>query len=169
MKCYYHNVQDAVGQCVDCKKGLCRECCDLKSSASKDLFCYDCLVEAGKQGLADLEALKAKAKREQKWMIAGAIVGAVIVGPILGAGIGGVGGFIIGWLFGVFGTASLGTIINQFQDYGAFIGAVSILVCPIITVVRFFKRRNLVRDAAIAQEEDARLLLRLKENMEQIA
>ncbi len=38
MKCFYHVNEDAVGQCVDCGKFLCREC----ASKYKPVLCDDC-------------------------------------------------------------------------------------------------------------------------------
>lgn len=38
MKCYYHNHADAVTQCVDCGKALCRSCAD----KYEPILCPDC-------------------------------------------------------------------------------------------------------------------------------
>lgn len=38
MKCFYHEDREAVAQCVDCNKGLCKEC----ASKYKPILCDDC-------------------------------------------------------------------------------------------------------------------------------
>ena len=45
MKCYDHEDRDAVGICVSCKKGLCRDCA---IEYDGKLYCKDCFDIADK-------------------------------------------------------------------------------------------------------------------------
>ena len=136
MACYHHPSQQAVAQCSQCGKGICRDCYDSYGAgmgAGKAL-CFDCTEEMVKEHAADVDAFRSKVKRERIFMIVGAVIGVFV-----GAGMASQGGPAI-FILAVFACASLGTIYNMFNEYGAVLGVISIIVSPIISIYRFVKR-----------------------------
>ena len=158
--CYHHPSQKSVAHCRECGKGLCKDCYDSYGAgmgAGKAL-CFNCTEELVKQNSAEVEWLKNQVKKERAWMIVGAVIGAIIIGPILAAELG-----AIGWFFGVFIGMSLGTIFNGFMEYGWLVGGVMILISPIMSIVRFVKRINQIKQADEILESDARILQEMRD------
>lgn len=155
MACYHHPSQQAVAKCSQCGKGICKDCYDSYGAgmgAGKAL-CFDCTEDMVKEHAADVDAFRAKVKRERILMIVGAVIG-VFVGGGMAANDGGPALFVLA----VFACASLGTIYNMFKEYGAVIGIISIIVSPIISIYRFVKRIRQIKEADEIIESDARIL-----------
>ena len=62
MKCFYHEDREAVSQCVDCGKFLCKEC----ASKYKPILCDDCYEERIAQNQANNIAWAQQVERTYK-------------------------------------------------------------------------------------------------------
>jgi hypothetical protein len=153
--CYHHPSQKSVANCRECGKGLCRDCYDSYGAgmgAGKAL-CFDCTEELVRQNSAEIEWLKKQVKKERLWMIIGAILGFFV----------GAAGGPAGMFFGLFIGASLGTIFNGFMEYGWLVGGIMVVISPIMSIVRFVKRINQIKQADEILESDARILREMRD------
>lgn len=83
MKCYYHPEEEAVGQCVDCGKFLCKEC----ASKYKPVLCDDCYETRRRNNELDLlDEAKGFAWGYIKGVIAGIIIAKIVYTVINDAG-----------------------------------------------------------------------------------
>lgn len=62
MKCYYHSLEDAVGQCCMCKRFLCKTCFD----SLKDGLCSICLRKEETAEIEYIRACKERSIRENQ-------------------------------------------------------------------------------------------------------
>ena len=164
MGCFHHPSQQAVIICQgdDCGKGMCRDCYDSYGAgmgAGKAL-CFDCTEELVIETASEIAWLREQVKKERMWMYVGAGLGAIIIGPMLASG--GELGFI-GWLFGVAIGMSLGTIVNGFREFGWLVGVIMIIVSPIMSIVRFKRRFDQIKQCDEILESDARVLQEMRD------
>jgi hypothetical protein len=161
MACYHHPSQQAVAHCKVCGKGICKDCYDSYGAGmgAGQAMCFDCTEEMVKDHGAEIAWLRKQVKKERTWMIVGAVLGAIIIGPmLLASGMG-----FIGWLFGVFIGMSLGTIFNGFTEFGWFVGLIMIVVSPIMSIVRFVKRINQIKQCDEILASDAQILQEMRD------
>ena len=155
MGCYHHPSQQAVATCRECGKGICRDCYDSYGAgmgAGKAL-CFDCTEELVKENMAEIAWLRSTVKKERTLMIVGAVIGLIV-----GIGAMGPAGFVL-----IFVGASLGTIIRQFNEYGAIIGVPAIIISPIMSIYRFVKRINQMKQCDAILASDARVIQEMRD------
>ena len=169
MACYHHPEEQSVALCKECGKGICKDCFDTYASGigSNKALCFDCVEERVQQNIAEVDAFRSKVKRERTWMIVGAVLGAILIGPMLASiAQGEVLAAFIMWSLGVFGGASLGTIISGFKEYGWVVGIIMIVISPIMSIVRYVKRLNQIKECDAIISSDARFLREMRDYFE---
>lgn len=75
MKCYYHPESDAVAQCKECGRSLCKECSDKYISDFGEILCEDC---AKKKNEAIEKEIKEVFSQEKKDLIISSIIGVAV-------------------------------------------------------------------------------------------
>ena len=164
MTCYHHPSREAAASCKWCGKGICKDCYDSYGAgmgAGKAL-CFDCAEEMVKKNTSEIMWLREQVEIERKWMKIGAIVGAIVLG--IGMAVdGGFLGFLLGVFLGASLGASLGTIINFGMENGAVSAVFAIFVSPIISIYRFVKRVNQIKQCEEIIASDARILQEMRD------
>jgi len=167
MVCYHHPSKQAVATCSVDGKGICKDCYDSYGAgmgAGKAL-CFDCTEEMMKENAREILWLQKQVKKERIWMI----VGAITVGLALGIGMSGdmgIAGFFLGLFVGGFVGGSLGTIVNGFSEHGPVIGMIMIIISPVMTLVRFFKRGKQIKRCNKILASDARAIQEMRDYFE---
>ena len=161
MVCYHHSSQNAVAQCAECGKGICKDCYDSYGAgmgAGKAL-CFDCTEELVKGNSAEIAAFRSKVKLERIMIV----VGFFVIGFLLTMMVND-GGFDFG-MFLVYGCVggSAWTIIKNFYYYGAVVGVISMIVSPVMTLVRFFKRMKQIKQCDEILASDARIIQEMRD------
>jgi len=171
-RCYHHPSKDAVVQCSECGKGICKDCYDMYGD-SKTALCFNCTEEAVKEHAADIAAFRSKVKRERIFMIVGGIIGYII----------GVWGFIGDNGPAAFGSAFiiafLGASIGALIKVGKFIKSIipgdgGNIICylvacflapayPFITLYGFIKRHKQIKQADEIIADDERILQEMRD------
>jgi hypothetical protein len=163
-KCYHHPSQNAVVQCRGCGKGICKDCfnvygVDIGEYAGQAL-CYDCTEVLVTENITNITAFKERVKKERMWMIVGAVIGAAIAIFMNSV----VGYFSGGLLFlGIVIGASFGTIHYLYERWGVVIGTIALIICPIMSIYRFVKRINQIKEADEIVTSDTRTLQEMKD------
>ncbi len=167
-KCYHHPSKDAVAQCSECGKGICKDCYDSYGAgmgAGKAL-CFDCTEEMVKDHAADIAAFRRQVKTEIILMIIGAVIG-YILGVWAFIGDNGSMAFVSALLIACLG-ASLGALIKVGKfikriipgdagDVIAYLAACFLAPAyPFITLFGFIKRNKQIKqaDEVIASDEN---------------
>jgi hypothetical protein len=125
-------------------------------------LCFDCTEEMVKESAGEIAWLRNTVKKERLWMIIGAVVGFLFIGGMLAGQGMGFGGMIFGLFIGM----SLGTIFNGFMEHGAVVGFIMIIVSPIMSIVRFVKRINQIKQCDAILAEDAQILQNMRDYFE---
>ena len=162
MACYHHPSQQAVAHCKVCGKGICKDCYDSYGAGMGEgkAMCFDCTEEMVKEHESEIYWLQKQVKRERMWMIVGAVLG-IFIGAVLAAE----GGPLM-FILAFFACASLGTIVNGFMEGGWLVGTIMIVVSPIMSIVRFVKRINQIKQAEEILAADARILQEMRDYFE---
>lgn len=174
LRCYHHSScedRPAVSRCTKCGKGLCAECTDkLRSNETGKMLCVDCLNDELAEDAAWALRMERTLKKEMSFITVGFIIGMLIylfwslvfiVGVI---STGQHSEFLLFLLFGLYIPAvlsSFGTIVGEARGNGFILGllifAVMAVISPVMSVVRYVKRRkdvkNLKRFVALREIE----------------
>ena len=162
--CYHHPSRQAVAKCARCGKGVCEDCHDSYGAGDGNTLCFDCTEAMVEEHVAEIWAFRQKVKKERIFMIIGMVIGACffieagVVGVVLGAGIGGSLWTIIKTIGSVFFKEEQGTVIAVMMF--------TIIFSPIITIVRFFKRFNQIKQCNEIIAHDARILQEMRDYFE---
>lgn len=145
MKCYYHPESDAVAQCKECGRYLCKECSDKYMAAFEEVLCEDCAQKRFDTTERDCREAFAQEKKD---LIRSSIIGAVIA--IFAAGSGGLWYVLAFFLpFGWFRdeTSSLEKAIRSSGSsggayvFGRIIGFfIKLLLCTVLGIPMFIKK-----------------------------
>jgi len=131
MACYHHTSKQAVGQCSNCGKGICKNCYDTYRGV-----CYDCAEKAADESLDEAMEFKSSVVMARKGMITGSIVGGVI-GLVIGIAAG-VGTAADAGVLGAIGVIILAPI------WGLCLGGslVAVVKAVYVFIASFFKNKS---------------------------
>jgi len=181
IECGSHTSKQAVVLCRDCGKGICRDCYDSYGAgigAGKAL-CFECTERMVQKHLFEINEFRSVVKGERTWMIIGAVIGSFLLAywgsnqPASNAGT-----VIIFWILGAFIGASIGTIIistikagfssgkEEGMGTGCVVAVISalgmLLISPIMSIYRFFKRNKQIKQANAIIASDERILQEIR-------
>jgi uncharacterized membrane protein (DUF485 family) len=125
-------------------------------------LCIDCTEELVKENSAEIAWLRTQVKKERTWMIVGASVVGFLLGSMMATDLG-VGGFFGYLILGAFIGGSLGTIVNGFTEHGPWIGVPMIIVSPVMTIVRYVRRVNQIKQCDEILASDARIIQEMRD------
>jgi len=173
-KCYHHPSQDAVATCRGCGKGICKDCYDVYGVSSGEYagqaLCYDCTSQLVAENVSGVDKFKQQVKKELIFMVIG-----MVIGGILGVMTGQVSTFIILVLWGGSALMVLQGFLAMIKmgsnlasgSYGGFIGGIigigKLIVAPVVTVVKIFKRVHQIKQASEIIASDSRTLQEMRD------
>jgi hypothetical protein len=179
LACYHHPSKQAVAQCSNCGKGICKNDYD-----AYDGICYDCAEGLASAGVEEVMAYKARLAKTRKkmvtWGIVGAILGLVggigtiesngaymiVAGPIVMAML----GFSIGTFKAAYRALHHMFVRNKDDDtkglFLIFFIIVAIGLIPIFFIyalIHFFKQKKLLVESDVLIEESGKAMAELRD------